>query len=139
MQQVRFLPKTGEPLLLAVVLLLVAGCLTLGTLNLGDLLAAPNWFSCLAMVFFFGLAMGLWFLHPIARGVAMATLGVVIFAAPFAIINPFTAMDIEATTGDAPSQFALILWAFSLTVPAALALYVLHRYKAQFRGKRYAL
>jgi len=138
LQLVRFLPKTGEPVLLAVILLLVLGYLTLGALYLRDLLTPPHpltlpfWFSFPAMVFCFALAIGLWFLHPIARWMAMATLAVVIVAAPFAIINPFNAMEIEATTGEAPSKFALMLWAFSLTVPAALALYVLHRHKAQF-------
>ena len=134
MQQIRFLPKTGEPFLLAVILLLVAGGLTLGAAYLRDLLAEPNWFSFLAMVFCFGLATGLWLLHSVARWVAIATLCVITIVTPLAIINPFTEGDIAAETGQSPSKFVLTLWALSVIVPALLALYVLLKHKTQFHS-----
>jgi hypothetical protein len=143
LQPIRFLPKTGEPFLLAVILILVAGCLTLGVLPLRALLAHPEGVSLLGTadltgwsVFWFALATGLWLLRPTARPVAMATLCVVVLLAPFVIrqgLLPVMPEQIKDGTVEV-TRLEVALWILSVIVPVLLALYVLHKHKTQFRS-----
>lgn len=124
---------------MAVVLLLVTLCAAQAIFWIAALIARPFWGALLMAVFWSVLGLGLWMLHPIARGIVVFVLWVLVFVLIVGVINPFTAGDISAEGGTPPPWWKLALW---VTPPVAIIVAILHilgKYKPQFGRKNDAL
>lgn len=124
-------PATNRPLLRVTLVLLVIGCLWLAVQNVllagdGDVVNTLVGLSMLP------LAAGLWVCHPLARVVAMGILWCIVIVFPFGLINPFAAMD---ELGPNPPTVSELLWKHVApwVIPALAALFVLSKYKTEFR------
>ena len=85
-----FLPHTNSRPLMVVVIILVTLCAAQTMFSLIDLFANPNWGPLIMAALSSLLGVGLWRLHPIARGVAVLLLWVLIIVLIGGTINPFT-------------------------------------------------
>ena len=139
MQVRQFLPKTRQPFLLAAILLLVAGLVVEGAVDLQRFLSIQSWDSLPIAVLCFALAVGLWILHPIARWAAVFLLWLVLvvdLVMLFGIFNPFMAMELRHSEGQAPSvaELAARVWPWIAAIPAVLLiLHILGKHKTEFR------
>lgn len=126
------LPRTRQPFLLAVVLLLAAICMAHAALWLMVVVVAQEWLALVGVFFWSALAAGLWRLHPLARGVAVVMLWLVVIVLIVGTFNPFNAGDLMAEGRAPPSILELSLWIAPVIVLALLALHVLGKHKTLF-------
>ena len=130
-----FLPHTNSRPLMVVVIILVTLCAAQTMFSLIDLFANPNWGPLIMAALSSLLGVGLWRLHPIARGVAVLLLWVLIIVLIGGTINPFTAGDMMAAGGTAPNVWVLVAWITPAILVLLAMLHILGKYKMDF-GKK---
>jgi len=136
MQRIRvlrnLLPRTKEPTLCLVVVVLSSSCL-LECLNYLHLTFYDQWgggYALIGVFFWLPLACGLWMLRPSARRVVVLVLWFLIVVLPVGIINPFTAMD--ELGPDPPSAWVLAAWVYPFVGLGVFFLHVLGKYRCEF-------
>lgn len=120
---------------MAVLLLLVALCAAQGLYWIAILIVRPFWGALLMAAFWSALGTGLWMLHPIARGVAVFLLWLLMFVLIVGVINPFSAGDILAQGGTPPPAWQLALWVAPPVAVVVAILHILGKYKPHFGRK----
>lgn len=92
-----------------------------------------NWFALLiAAGLWIPLAVGLWLLHPLARGVTVVILWVIVIVAPVGLINPFAAINDYGP--DFPSVGTLVAYIYPVVACGVYLLHVLIKHKSEFRA-----
>jgi hypothetical protein len=130
----RLLPSTRSQLLSWTLLALVVACAWF-TLR-GVLLAIsgpPQWLFAASLFPLLGL--GLWLRQHIARIFALLMLWFVVIVVPLVMFNPFAALD-GAYGPNSPPAGTIILQPMPWVVASLFAIYVLGKYKHEFRWWR---
>lgn len=128
----RLLPRTNSRTLKLTVTLLVLVCALQGCYWLFRLVQAPFPGAVVMLVAWSLLGTGLWRLSRIARGLMVALLWFVVIALIIGTFNPFTAGDLMAERGEAPSIWMLLAWVGPGIAVCLVVLHVLGKYKAEF-------
>lgn len=124
------LPDLKSPSLKLVLLLLIGGC---GVMFVSAVRMAVSGHLVplvVSLLLWLPLAWGLWWLHPVARKVAVTLLWVTVIVMPIGLINPFAAMD--GVVDPHTSIWSLATPIYGLVAVALLCLHILGKYKEAF-------
>jgi predicted membrane channel-forming protein YqfA (hemolysin III family) len=133
----KFLPRTESLVLRWILLVLVAGCIVTAVLDIRLASAGDQLYWFIALGFWLPLAVGLWLCVPIARWAALIYLWSIVILGPLGIIN----MDkvIDKLGPNAPPVWQLVAQVVAYTIGALFLIYLLTKYKKEFRWRRHAV
>lgn len=137
----KFLPRTESLVLRWILLGLVVGCIVTAVLDIRLALAGDQLYWFIALGFWFPMAVGLWLCVPIARWAALIYLWSIVILPPLGIIIDSGVMDkvMDKLGPNPPPVWQVVAQVVALVVGALFLIYILGKYKKEFRWRRDAV